>query len=777
MAYGLAGQSNKNDTIASIVHTLNIPAFFVDRSMFFRSYNEKFCQAFNLQPISLRNSNFNNHLGNSALLIRIQAELQSIMEKEGIDKTITIDKNKQKNNVSFYSQYQKTGEFTGVMVFIQNMSKEQKPEDNLINQTKRDFGIGEISSDGTILSANSKIIEIYECNKPELNGVNLRDLVGEKHYLNEMQHIKTALKVNEPIEYKYEENNRHLKTLLIPNKHTSSVTIIIQELTEEIQAKERLKLNKLQYESLFEWAADGILIGNPEGIVINCNKSICQISGYNRDEIIGYNITKLFNPEELERKPLDYKTIGKGESLLAERELLRKDKKIVIIEMNTRRVADGRLQTYVRDISDRIMAQKQIKEQNEELIQAEEELKATNNELLLLTEKLIEQRESLKIAKEKAEESDQLKSAFLANMSHEIRTPMNGIIGFAQMLKIGNYPMEKQRRFLGIIHSLTKHLLQIINDIVDISKIEANQLIIYKETFYVNDLMHEIYNAFTEEIQNQEKHEVTVKISQPVHRNQALIHTDNIRLRQVLTNLMSNATKFTMEGQIELGYTKNEKSYTFFVKDTGIGIPPQEHKEIFNRFKQANALRTTKHEGTGLGLSICKSLTNKLEGRIWVESEPDKGSAFYVEIPTGDTTDVRIESLIETNLIYNWQNKTILIIEDEPANQIFLQELLETTKASLILAETGRQAIEIWKTNSTIDLVLLDIRLPDMLGLEVAKTIRKTNKTTPIVAQTAYAMGDDREASLKAGCTNYISKPIDVEFLLSMINDYLYGAK
>jgi CheY-like chemotaxis protein len=272
----------------------------------------------------------------------------------------------------------------------------------------------------------------------------------------------------------------------------------------------------------------------------------------------------------------------------------------------------------------------------------------------------------------------------------------------------------------------------------------------------------------------QEKHELKLAINTNIHRKDSVIFTDNIRLRQILTNLVSNSVKFTKKGNIEIGYHRKDDKYIFHVKDSGIGISKEKQNEIFNRFRQVNEAMTRKFEGTGLGLSISKSLTEKLGGKIWVESKPGSGSTFYVEIPVGKTNKARTGNIVEIDIAYNWANKTILVVEDEEANQLFLKELLEPTNVNFVLAGTGTEALDIWKNETKPDVILLDIRLPDMLGLEVAKTIRKTNKSIPIIAQTAYAMGDDREASLKAGCNNYVSKPIDISLLMSMINDYLY---
>jgi PAS domain S-box-containing protein len=775
MVYGITGNISKNNFESILVHGLNPPALYVNKDMVISEYNKPFCQLLSLQPISIRKVNFNKLETDNTVLHTIRETIKTMLAGLSIEESKTIEQAKQILNISFQSQFDTHGNIKGILVLIRPHLKDATQDsDAVILNKEQTFGIGIITSDGILKYANNTLTDVLTTNGDTIVNKPINEVFKAADYDNELEYLEQAKKSKEPIEFETQKNGRYFQTIFIPDTTHNSIKIVTKELTNEVIAKKSLKLSELRYRSLFEWAADGILIGNPEGVIINCNESICHITGYERNEIIGSNINKLFPPAELKNKPFDYAAIQAGKTLLNQRKLRKKDGSIIKIEMNTRKVTDGRLQTYIRDITERIVAQERIKEQNEELIQAEEELKATNNELLMITEKLIKQREELKEAKEKAEESDRLKSTFLANMSHEIRTPMNGIIGFSQMLKRGNYAQDKQRRFLGIIHSLTKHLLQIINDIVDISKIEANQLSIYEETFYLTDLMHEIYNTFAEEIQNQEKHELKLAINTNIHRKDSVIFTDNIRLRQILTNLVSNSVKFTKKGNIEIGYHRKDDKYIFHVKDSGIGISKEKQNEIFNRFRQVNEAMTRKFEGTGLGLSISKSLTEKLGGKIWVESKPGSGSTFYVEIPVGKTNKARTGNIVEIDIAYNWANKTILVVEDEEANQLFLKELLEPTNVNFVLAGTGTEALDIWKNETKPDVILLDIRLPDMLGLEVAKTIRKTNKSIPIIAQTAYAMGDDREASLKAGCNNYVSKPIDISLLMSMINDYLY---
>ncbi len=768
-----------NEFYKDILNGVLYPAVYINKDFIIEAYNDSFYHYFDIQPGSIDNVSINNVQTESVILNEIISIANILQTEPPASKSFTARDNGSEINIHFQPQYNNKGEYKGSLVIITKYAagklsisgstgKQEKARQGFTN-----YGIAEIDNKGVILYVNATIASELNTPKELLEGRRIDSIYSKPKYEKRFNIIKDVLDNNYPIEFEEHRDGRDFHEIFIPDKERNTIKIITRELTQEKKAEKELLLSEARYKALFEWAADGILIGNAEGIIINCNNSITEISGYSKEEIIGSSINLLFDQHELKGKPFNYKDIHEGKTILMQRKLKKKDGQLVNIEMNTRKVADGRLQTYMRDISERIAAQERIKQQNDELVQAEEELKTTNNELIQLTEKLIKQKKEIELAKEKAEESDRLKSAFLANMSHEIRTPMNGIMGFAQMLKRGNYPQDKQRKFLGVVHSLTKHLLQIINDIVDISKIEADQLSIYKETFHVNDLMHEVYNNFAEEIENQKKENLSLVLENHLHRQEALINTDNIRLRQILTNLLSNAVKFTDEGTIKIGYTYSEGWFRFFVKDTGVGISKTKQNEIFNRFRQANDAMTRKFEGTGLGLSISKSLADKLGGQIGVESEKGKGSCFYFNIPQGEVTKTLTGSKAEYEFDYNWSSRTILLVEDEEANQLFLEELLEGTGAQILIAASGSEALDLWQKSKKIDLILLDIRLPDVLGLVIAKKIRETDSKVPIIAQTAYAMGNDREASLQAGCNNYISKPIDISLLLSMMNDYL----
>ena len=372
--------------------------------------------------------------------------------------------------------------------------------------------------------------------------------------------------------------------------------------------------------------------------------------------------------------------------------------------------------------------------------------------------------------KERAEQSDKLKSAFLANMSHEIRTPMNSISGFSELLDDDELDKERRTKYISIIRTNCDSLTQLINDIIDIAKIEADQLNINIGHSSINELLQEIYLIFKENTTNQNSN---IDFRMVAVEKNITILTDEFRLRQVLLNLIGNAVKFTKEGFIEFGCNLFNTDLLFYVKDTGIGIPEDNKTVIFKRFRQADGSHTRKFGGTGLGLSISKSIIELLGGKIWVDTEVGVGSTFYFTIPCKEVETTETIDKPEIQFSYNWSGKKILIVEDNLTNYELIKELLIKTNVKVIKAIDGEKAIEIFRKNDDIDLVLMDINLPILNGYEATKEIKKINKNIPVISITAFAMAGEKEKSLKAGCDDYISKPIKSELLFSKINNFL----
>ena len=403
------------------------------------------------------------------------------------------------------------------------------------------------------------------------------------------------------------------------------------------------------------------------------------------------------------------------------------------------------------------------------------EKKAFEEKLLNQEQQLTIQNILLQKAKEKAEESDRLKSSFLANMSHEIRTPMNAIIGFSEFLTRPGIEESKKQQYSALVKQRSLDLLRIIEDILDISKLEVGQKKVYESETRLRNLMSDIYEYYKIKLQTSEKKsEIALNLNFHSNLNNTVIFTDNQLLKQVLNNLIDNAIKFTKKGSIEIGCElKPDHELIFYVKDSGIGIEEDKLELIFDRFRQAEESITTRsYGGTGLGLSIVKGIVKLLNGKIWIQSKPGLGSTFFFTIPFQPVNKIPDFSIDVIKNEYNYlKNKSILIVEDDEANAEYLKEILNKLELNITVVYNGLDALKTFQSNPGFDMVLMDVRLPDTNGLILTKKMKKINPQIIIIAQTAYASGDDIKACFEAGCNNYISKPIIREKLLQMINN------
>ena len=374
-------------------------------------------------------------------------------------------------------------------------------------------------------------------------------------------------------------------------------------------------------------------------------------------------------------------------------------------------------------------------------------------------------------AREKAEESDRLKSAFLANMSHEIRTPMNGIMGFSELLKNPTLTGKEQQEYIQIIEKSGTRMLNIINDLIDISKIESGQMWINISTFNINEQSDYIYSFFEPDVETKGL-KFTRKSN--LSGNDAIVKTDKEKVSAILINLIKNAIKFTEKGSVEFGYSVKGENLEFFVRDTGVGISREQKEFIFERFRQGSESLSRNYEGAGLGLSISKSFVEMLNGKIWMESTPGIGSIFYFTIPY-------VCDFEETNYIINdegtetrnnFKNLKILIAEDDSISELLISNIVKNSCREALMVRTGKEAVSSCRKNPDLDLILMDIKMPEMDGYEATKQIRLFNKKVVIIAQTAYAQTGDKEKAMKAGCDDYIVKPILKQDLLSLIRKH-----
>lgn len=404
------------------------------------------------------------------------------------------------------------------------------------------------------------------------------------------------------------------------------------------------------------------------------------------------------------------------------------------------------------------------------------ELKKTTGEFSYIGN-LFEENSNQKIelvkAKIKAEEGDRLKSSFLANLSHEIRTPMNAINGFTELLLNTDISESEKLEYLNVIEKSGKNLVGIIDDLIEMSKIDSNQLTPNLTVVNLDSCINELYETVKITIKNKD---IDFKLIQPKAPTKFNIITDDIKLKQVIINLLTNALKFTERGSVTFGFEIDEKNelINFTVKDTGLGIDEDNHKNIFDRFKRVDSDISIKVGGLGLGLAISKAYVDLLGGTITLESKVGEGSTFYFSIPLKySIVDHITVKQINNVEIQKSEGETILIAEDDNINFLLFQKMMQNKNYKIIRAINGQEAVDICLNNPNIDLVLMDIKMPIMTGFEAMEQIRPIRPNLPIIAQTAYSSSEDKIKIEEAGFNGYLTKPLSRENLFEMINKYL----
>ncbi|MCK9616694.1 MAG: PAS domain S-box protein [Lentimicrobiaceae bacterium] len=519
---------------------------------------------------------------------------------------------------------------------------------------------------------------------------------------------------------------------------------IVRDISERKKAENEIKRQYYFIDAMLHSIPVPLFYKDTEGKYLGCNEAFSEMFGKSAEEIRGKTVNELW--------PEQYSQTYNEKDM----ELLR----------------DKSRQRYESVILDKDQKEYQVIYDKAVFYNEKDEVAGIIGTFTNITE-LKKKEAELILAKEKAEESDRLKSAFLAAMSHELRTPLNAVIGFSSLID-DSLPLDEILEMAKLINKSGNHLLSIIESIFNISMLQTKELKIRPESFSVYDVFLELKSFVEAEINNEKKEHISVLFEPEPNTTSTAILTDKTKLIQMLTNLLNNAVKFTEKGKIEFGYFFSEKDITFFVQDTGIGIPSDKTDLIFERFRQVDDTHTRKHGGIGLGLAICKEISDLLGGSLWVDSEEGKGSSFYFQLP--GVVDINAtplnENTIETGLP-NLKNTTILIAEDIESNYYLIEAMLKKTKAQLLWAKDGDEAVRIVVSEPKIDIVLMDIRMPGMNGYEATSAIKKIQPALKIIAQTAYAMPDEIEKCKQAGCDGYISKPIVKTEFYDLLNKML----
>ena len=524
----------------------------------------------------------------------------------------------------------------------------------------------------------------------------------------------------------------------------TGVSALSVDISERIRADKALLESEKKFRQFVETAFEGIMAADKDNKITFLNNRMSEMIGYTMEEIIGQKFSHFMFSEDLNdyQERMMKRQQGIGE--VFERRFRHKNGSVfwALVSASPMYTNNGEYNGslgMVTDISDR-------KKVEEALIKA----------------------------KEKAEESDRLKSAFLANMSHEIRTPMNGILGFAELLKNPFLTGEQQQEYIMIIENSGIRMINILNDLIDLSKIESGHVDVVITPCDINKQTEDVYSFFKPEV---DLKGIQFSLNNSLIGTESFIQTDIDKVNAILINLVKNSLKFTRKGLIEFGYKKKGSFLEFYVKDTGVGIPAEQQSIIFERFRQGSESLSRNYEGAGLGLSIARSYVNLLGGEIRVESLPDSdqkytGSTFYFTIPFipfNEAKQASADGVSPAGKNNNGLSLKILIAEDDKTSELLFTRILKDYSKEIIKVNNGIDAIEACKNNPDLDLILMDIKMPEMNGYEATARIRQFNKDVVIIAQTAFAMPGDKEKALEAGCDDYITKPLNQAGLKDLI--------
>ena len=535
------------------------------------------------------------------------------------------------------------------------------------------------------------------------------------------------------------------------NKQISDINTELQKsnkdlaIQKELITKKHFESDKF-YEMLVQSANDGISFYDRDWNLRYANTAFYSMIGYERDSYNSLNPIDLIHPDDQ-----DYQ-LKKEQALVNngffETELRIRHKAGHYLNLSSRSVT-------VRSDSGEVLGALTISRDITRLKQVHEDLIKANMG---------------------AEASSRLKSNFLANISHEIRTPLNSVVGFSNLLLSNNLPNEVKEEYIEQINHNSERLLQIIGDIIDLSRLESSQIEITYEEASLSTIVNEIIEEARQIIKRNEK-SIILNVKNQFEDIGDLIFTDRIWLKRVLNHLMDNAVKFTLEGSVEFSYLLENQNIVFKIRDTGIGINKENLGHIFEEFRQEFDGHHRPFEGLGIGLTLAKEVIERMGGKIFVQSEKGVGSEFSFSIPyrpAGSTKTKIIQVINEQSLKpIDWSSRKCLLVDDNKDVLIYLNRILTDTGVAIVTARSGFEAIEIIKAMPDIDVVLLDMQMPEMNGIEATKEIRKIRKNLPIIAQTAFIFEDDKDIILEAGCDACLIKPIRREHLLTVMSSFV----
>ena len=612
-------------------------------------------------------------------------------------------------------------------------------------------------------SANYGVEQMTGIPSSEMIGKNIEEIGFNKDTLSLLKRYfidSFSERKKRNIEYIFNSvrGERIIEAVLVPeiapdSNTVHSVLFINRDVTAHRNMVEKITQNEKHYRLLADNSTDVIWTMDLKRDILYVSSAVETVLGYKPEEMTTALFESSFTKESFEELQIAVNDIIKHIKL-GEHEKIRKDYRIETLQYRKDRT--------LRHIEINLNAQTDEYGRHIGIIGTSRDITTRKKaEIELIT------------TREKALKADKLKTAFLANMSHEIRTPMNGILGFVELLSDGDLTAEQRTEYLELINTNADQLLRLIDDIIDISRIEAGQLTIKNHSTDIIQLLKDTVKTHKEKLKHINKEKVEL-VFEP-QDNELIIDVDPVRLTQVVSNLIENSIKFTNKGKITLSYVKRDYEIEFCISDTGIGLTKENIDYIFDRFHQVDEHESAKFGGAGLGLSIAKNLVELMKGAIWAKPNDDKGASFYFTLPAENkavTIEVPSVNQIAHDTINETVAKNVMIVEDEETNYLLIRETLKNEPYKLFWVQDGLDAVEL-VNNEKIDLILMDIRLPKMNGYEATKQIKATHPHISIIAQTAYSNYNDVVTALESGCDDFIVKPIKPRKLKSVIKKYL----
>ena len=648
--------------------------------------------------------------------------------------------------------YDSKGVLTGVLGISHDITERKKSERKIQENEERfrkifeegPWGMVIINSDMHFERANTAFCKMTGYSEQELRSLTMKDITHPDHLKTDIENVQKLFRREISL---YQTEKRYIRKNKVTIWSSITTTVVrdangdfmyflsmIEDITKRKQAEKEIKtLGKA-----IEQGPSSVVITNAKGKIEFVNNKFTSLTQYQLEDVRGKN-PRIFNPGHLTEKEFEalWKTLQKGDTWKGEMLDHKKDKSSFWEEVNISAVTnpDGTIDNYILILNN-------ISEKKQML-----------NDLIA--------------AKEKAEEGNRLKSAFLSNMSHEIRTPMNAIMGFSALMKEDEG--DEKNSYAEIIRNSSEKLLLLIDDVILLSRLQSEKMPVINTGFNPAGLVTEVSRMFNLPELNKN---LDIKVNIPGQYKDLILRSDAIKIKLVLTNLASNAVKYTLEGSVELGFDLHDGKVEFYVEDTGIGIPEQEKQKIFETFYRGKQAISSAIGGTGLGLCIARELIELLHGEIGVTSELDKGSRFYFTIPFEQGEQGQSEKHPHQIVKKNRMDISILIADDEPVNFKYFEILLKGKVKNIDHAVNGKEAAEMASRNN-YNLILMDMKMPVMGGIEATKILKQKFPELPIIAQTAYTFPEERETAVQAGCDDFLTKPIKKGDLMEIINKYI----